>query len=407
DTSRRCYVRQARTKGVYGDCRWEYVPLNKKGSDGKDLYALHINPLEGKDSGTLGDWAENASVNATPPWREPFCREYYTHTTMLVINKPVKVLTCVEMFKDFELLQEANIPGLDASSAKSMTGMFKGTPSLKKLCIKSTFRIAEDAGLDEAGTRAGTHWARKANREDGAEVDQDKQVFESVRALADFHNEKTKRSSDVNTESYLRITPKLVVTFDKGADDVRGTMDPQQFSYGEEKALTKNAYQRDGHAFVGWEDVAGNSYADEELFKNTYPDEDKSIVLTTQWEAHNSSTISDVSGPGTEKVSDKVCEGEGGNQLEGEQCHQDGLVSELTKLQGSTLLANHEPVLSDPAISTLEGPAGRAEQLEPVVSEEPELQNIGLGEPNRGDLPDVPVQATKPEQPVDQATQSE
>ena len=68
--------------------------------------------------------------------------------------------------------------------------------------------------------------------------------------------------------------------------DVKGTMADQSFTYDVEKALTKNAYSRDGYTFNGWntkKDGSGTAYTDEQVVKNLTTEANGVVTLYAQW----------------------------------------------------------------------------------------------------------------------------
>ena len=69
-----------------------------------------------------------------------------------------------------------------------------------------------------------------------------------------------------------------------------GAVDDQQFSYGESKALTANAFERTGYTFAGWSTVAngvgGYNYTDGETVSNLCTANGAKYVLYAQWTAN-------------------------------------------------------------------------------------------------------------------------
>ncbi|MBQ2712490.1 MAG: InlB B-repeat-containing protein [Clostridia bacterium] len=74
------------------------------------------------------------------------------------------------------------------------------------------------------------------------------------------------------------------VVYYAGATDASGSMAEEVFSYGEQKALQKNAFTRKGYAFVHWRTDSGEAYADGEAVKSLTEVKNAKIKLTAVWE---------------------------------------------------------------------------------------------------------------------------
>lgn len=75
--------------------------------------------------------------------------------------------------------------------------------------------------------------------------------------------------------------PVFNIAFDKNAEDAVGEMEPEEFEYGKEKALTANAFTREGYTFMGWATKANGEvvYSDEEVVAMKAP-----ATLYAVWE---------------------------------------------------------------------------------------------------------------------------
>ena len=75
------------------------------------------------------------------------------------------------------------------------------------------------------------------------------------------------------------------VQFDKDHGDAVGTMEPEMFTYDEEKALAANGFTRQHYNFTGWAiQSAGQAlYADGESVKNLTADADGQVTLYAAW----------------------------------------------------------------------------------------------------------------------------
>lgn len=76
---------------------------------------------------------------------------------------------------------------------------------------------------------------------------------------------------------------KYTVSFDKNATDATGTMAAQEFEHGKEQVLSKNQFERIGYDFIGWKDINGNIYTDQQMVNNLVAENDGQITLFAQW----------------------------------------------------------------------------------------------------------------------------
>ena len=76
---------------------------------------------------------------------------------------------------------------------------------------------------------------------------------------------------------------KYTVSFDKNATDATGTMAAQEFEHGKEQVLSKNQFERIGYDFIGWKDINGNIYTDQQMVNNLLAENDGQITLFAQW----------------------------------------------------------------------------------------------------------------------------
>nr|WP_317333844.1 ZmpA/ZmpB/ZmpC family metallo-endopeptidase [uncultured Romboutsia sp.] len=76
---------------------------------------------------------------------------------------------------------------------------------------------------------------------------------------------------------------KYTVYFDKNAADATGTMEVQKFEYGKEQVLSKNQFKRKGYDFIGWKDINGNVYTDQQIVNNLVGENNGQITLFAQW----------------------------------------------------------------------------------------------------------------------------
>lgn len=76
---------------------------------------------------------------------------------------------------------------------------------------------------------------------------------------------------------------KYTVSFDKNATDATGTMAAQEFEHGKEQVLSKNQFERIGYDFIGWKDINGNVYTDQQMVNNLVAENDGQITLFAQW----------------------------------------------------------------------------------------------------------------------------
>ena len=76
---------------------------------------------------------------------------------------------------------------------------------------------------------------------------------------------------------------KYTVSFDKNATDATGIMAAQEFEHGKEQVLSKNQFERIGYDFIGWKDINGNIYTDQQMVNNLVAENDGQITLFAQW----------------------------------------------------------------------------------------------------------------------------
>ena len=89
------------------------------------------------------------------------------------------------------------------------------------------------------------------------------------------------------------------------ANGGEGTMEDQIFTYGEEKALNKNAFTKTGYTFVNWKDAAGNTYTDGQTVKNLTSAANGEVTLTAQWKA-NTYTVKFAANGGAGSMADQI-----------------------------------------------------------------------------------------------------
>ena len=95
---------------------------------------------------------------------------------------------------------------------------------------------------------------------------------------------------NTKTKSNLSYTAnysakKYNVIFDGNDSSVTGTMNPQEHTYDDSLALTKNTFERTGYNFLGWNTKAnglGTHYDDEDIVTNLSTEED--VTLYAEWE---------------------------------------------------------------------------------------------------------------------------
>lgn len=96
----------------------------------------------------------------------------------------------------------------------------------------------------------------------------------------------SKYAETKNQKFKLNISqPKYTVIFNANAGT--GTMQNQEFTYGEAQALRQNAFTRDAHAFKFWNtkaDGSGTTYQDKESVSNLSQVDGDEITLYAQWE---------------------------------------------------------------------------------------------------------------------------
>jgi uncharacterized protein YjdB len=93
--------------------------------------------------------------------------------------------------------------------------------------------------------------------------------------------------------SAVWVPHKYTVVFLPGADDVTGTMNPQQFEYDKPQALTANAYTRSGWSFKCWVDKSGRRYYYGDEYENLSEEDGGIVELTATWNS-NSTPVSGV-----------------------------------------------------------------------------------------------------------------
>ncbi|VDK56941.1 unnamed protein product, partial [Cylicostephanus goldi] len=74
------YTRQDITKGVFGDCIWEYQSNSGEPSEVSESGASTSGAAGNKSQGKLGSWGGQGEETA-PPWKHPVCEKYYQNTT--------------------------------------------------------------------------------------------------------------------------------------------------------------------------------------------------------------------------------------------------------------------------------------------------------------------------------------
>lgn len=60
-------------------------------------------------------------------------------------------------------------------------------------------------------------------------------------------------------------------------------MAAQEFEHGKEQVLSKNQFERIGYDFIGWKDINGNIYTDQQMVNNLVAENDGQITLFAQW----------------------------------------------------------------------------------------------------------------------------
>ena len=83
------------------------------------------------------------------------------------------------------------------------------------------------------------------------------------------------------------------VHFDKNANDAKGSMDDQVFTYGEPKELTKNAFTFDKYSFVGWATTKDGekAYDDQSKVSNLSSTNGATVTLYAKWEPKATYTV--------------------------------------------------------------------------------------------------------------------
>ena len=89
------------------------------------------------------------------------------------------------------------------------------------------------------------------------------------------------------------------VRFDSNAADAQGSMDVEEFVYDEGRALTPNAYTREGYDFMGWATEAAAptaQYADEAVVTNLAADAGVTTTLYAVWKPESYDVTLDANG---------------------------------------------------------------------------------------------------------------
>ena len=87
---------------------------------------------------------------------------------------------------------------------------------------------------------------------------------------------------------------KYTVTFDKNDSAATGTMSSQSFIYGEEKALTANAFRKANYSFAGWATSADSTtvaYTDAQVVKNLTATDNGTVTLYAVWTQNAQVTV--------------------------------------------------------------------------------------------------------------------
>ena len=97
-----------------------------------------------------------------------------------------------------------------------------------------------------------------------------------------------------NITLYAKWTANTyTVHFDKNADDAKGSMDDQSFTYDEQKELTKNAFILDKYSFVGWATTKDGekAYDDQSKVSNLSSIDGATVTLYAKWEPKATYTV--------------------------------------------------------------------------------------------------------------------
>ena len=97
-----------------------------------------------------------------------------------------------------------------------------------------------------------------------------------------------------NITLYAKWTANTyTVHFDKNADDAKGSMDDQSFTYDEQKELTKNAFTFDKYSFVGWATTKDGekTYDDQSKVSNLSSTNGATVTLYAKWEPKATYTV--------------------------------------------------------------------------------------------------------------------
>ena len=97
-----------------------------------------------------------------------------------------------------------------------------------------------------------------------------------------------------NITLYAKWTANTyTVHFDKNADDARGSMEDQSFTYDEQKELTKNAFTFDKYSFVGWATTKDGekTYDDQSKVSNLSSTNGATVTLYAKWEPKATYTV--------------------------------------------------------------------------------------------------------------------
>ena len=112
-----------------------------------------------------------------------------------------------------------------------------------------------------------------------AEATQDEQLKKAI-FIAYINDTDDFKESIYNEKAQVK---KYTVSFDKNATDATGTMAAQEFEHGKEQVLSKNQFERIGYDFIGWKDINGNIYTDQQMVNNLVAENDGQITLFAQW----------------------------------------------------------------------------------------------------------------------------
>lgn len=97
-----------------------------------------------------------------------------------------------------------------------------------------------------------------------------------------------------NITLYAKWTANTyTVHFDKNANEAKGSMDDQVFTYGEQKELTKNAFILDKYSFIGWATTKDGekAYDDQSKVNNLSSTDGATVTLYAKWEPKATYTV--------------------------------------------------------------------------------------------------------------------